>query len=84
MIKLNGKSFLKKIKIFAEKIELTYFEVSAKTNQRINEGISYNNAHEILEEEEKYKLSLKIKNQLNNHRLKYIGKGKKNKNKTNF
>ena len=69
-------------KNFAEKIELIYFEVSAKTKQGINEGISYiaNNIYEKYEEEKNP--HLKINNQVNDDGSKCVGKGKSNKRKS--
>ena len=69
-------------KNFAEKIELIYFEVSAKTKQGINEGISYiaNNIYEKYEEEKNP--HLKINNKLNDDNSKCVGKGKNNKKKS--
>ena len=70
-------------KNFAEKMEFTYFEVSAKDNKGIKEGISYfvNNVYERLEEEKKNP-QINIQNQLNDDKSKCVGKGKNNKKKS--
>ena len=64
-------------------MEFTYFEVSAKDNKGIKEGISYfvNNVYERLEEEKKNP-QINIQNQLNDDKSKCVGKGKNNKKKS--
>ena len=62
-------------------MNLTYFEVSAKTKQGINKGVSYlvNNIYEKLEKENNP--NLKIRNKLNDDTAKCVGKGNNDKKK---